>query len=92
MENPFFIITPASCVLPLNKIVPRETPDPARVRRAHALMQDAAHEVHPKRPPITVTRLSIDCYKIVDGNSTFQALLELGESEAVVEIINSRPT
>jgi hypothetical protein len=86
VDSPFFIITPASCVLPLAQILPREAPDPARVRRALALMHAAAHGVHPRRPPITVKRLGIDCYKIVDGNSTFYALLELGESEAIVRI------
>ena len=86
VRSPFFVITLASCVLPLAQILPREAPDPVRVRRARALMQDAAHGAHPKRPPITVRRLGIDGYMIVDGNSTFHALLELGESEAIVEI------
>ena len=86
MDSPFFIITPASWVLPLAKILPREAPDPDRVRRARALMSKAAHGTHPKRPPITVRRLGLEHYKIVDGNSTFHALLELGESEAIVEI------
>ena len=92
MDNPFFIMTPCSCVLSLAQILPREAPDPDRVRRAHALMKEAARGVQPKRPPITVRRLGINCYKIIDGNSTFHALLELGEREAVVEISDSRPT
>lgn len=92
LDSPFFIITPASCVLPLAQILPREAPDPDRVRRAHALMKEAARGVQPKRPPITVRRLGINRYKIIDGNSTFHALLELREREAVVEISDSRPT
>jgi hypothetical protein len=86
VDSPFFIITPASCVLPLAQIFPREAPDPARVRRALALMHDAARGVHPRRPPIKVVRLGLERYQIVDGNSTYHALLELGRSEAIVEI------
>jgi hypothetical protein len=86
MANPFFISTPGSCVLPLAHIRPREGPDPARVRNARALMDAAALGTHPKRRPLSVTPCGNDCYRVVDGNSTFHALLEIGESDAIVEI------
>ena len=86
MDSPFFIITPTSLVLPLASIIPREPPDPARVRRALTLMTAAACGAHPKRQPVTVIFQGDGRYQIVDGNSTFHALLELGEQEAVVEI------
>jgi hypothetical protein len=86
MVNPFFISTPGSCVLPLAHIRPREAPDPARVLRARALMDAAALGTHPKRRPMSVTPCGNDCYLVVDGNSTFHALLAMGEHEAIVEI------
>jgi len=86
MGSPFFTITPASQMVPLEKIFPREAPNPVRVRRAHALMAAAARGTGPKRQPITVNATRDGCYRVVDGNSTFHALLELGVPEAVVEI------
>jgi hypothetical protein len=87
MDSPFFAITPTSRVLPLARIFPREPPDPVRIRRALALMAAAARGAHPKRQPLSVITTDDGCYQIVAGNSTFHALLELGEQEAVVEII-----
>jgi hypothetical protein len=87
MANPYFINTPGSCVLPLARLLPREAPDPARVRRARALMDAAAAlGTNPKRHPLSVTPCGNDCYRVVDGNSTFHALLEIRECDAVVEI------
>lgn len=86
MENPFVAITPSCRMVPVVKIFPRETPDPMRVQRALVLMAAAAQGVGPKRQPLAVTNREDGCYQIIDGNSTWHALLELGEREAVVEI------
>jgi hypothetical protein len=49
-------------------------------------MAAAACGAQPKRLPLTVISRGDGCYQVVDGNSTFHALLELGEHEAIVEI------
>jgi hypothetical protein len=87
MISPFFIVTPTSRLVPLAKIFPREAPDPTRVRRAHALMSAAAQGAIPKRHPLAVMPRGDNCYQIVEGNSTYHALIELGEQAAVVELI-----
>ena len=85
-DNPFFTFTPTSRLVSLARIFPREAPDPVRVRRAHALMTAAAQGAIPKRQPLSVMARGDGCYQIVEGNSTFHALLEIGVEEAVVEI------
>jgi hypothetical protein len=49
-------------------------------------MTAAARGAHPRRPPLSVISRGDGCYQIVDGNSTFHALLEIGERDAIVEI------
>ena len=86
MDSPFFNLTPTSRMLPLARILPREAPDPIRVSRALARMTAAARGTHPKRQPLSAISRGGGRYQLVDGNSTYHALLELGEREAVVEI------
>ena len=88
-DSPYFAHTPGSVALPLTDIVARETPDPERVKRARQLMRDAKSGKGKKRKPIEVMKMENGKYRVIDGNSTLQALRELDEKTAVVKI-NSR--
>jgi hypothetical protein len=87
MESPYFIITPNSVEIPVADITARETPHPERVRRALHLMMEAAAGKIEKREPIDVVSMENGRYRVVDGNSTLQALKELQERTAVVTIV-----
>jgi len=87
-DSPYFVNTLDSVAVPLADIVCRETPDPERVKRAHQLMMDAKAGKGEKRKPIEVMKMENGKYRVIDGNSTLQALKELNETTAVVEIKN----
>ena len=87
-DSPYFVITPDSVAIRLADIVARETPDPERVKRARQLMQDAKSGKGEKRKPIEVMKMENGKYRVIDGNSTLQALKELYETTAVVRIKN----
>jgi hypothetical protein len=86
MDSPYFVNTPNSVTVPLADIVSRETPDPERVKRAHQLMMDAKAGKGEKRKPIEVVKMENGKYRVIDGNSTLQALKELNETTAIVKI------
>ena len=85
-DSPYFVNTPDSVAIPLTDIVARETPDPERVKRAHQLMMDAKEGKGEKRKPIEVMKMESGRYRVIDGNSTLQALKELQEITAIVKI------
>ncbi|MBI5590270.1 MAG: hypothetical protein HY881_07300 [Deltaproteobacteria bacterium] len=87
-DSPYFVNTPDSVTVPLADIVCRETPDPERVKRAHQLMMDARAGKGEKRKPIEVVKMENGKYRVIDGNSTLQALKELQETTAIVKIKN----
>jgi len=86
MENPYFKITRASVIVPLECVVERESPEPERLERARILMEKARDGEGPKRLPIKVVAQGDGTYRVVDGNTTLHVLRELGESMAVVEL------
>lgn len=88
-NSPYFKDTFSSVSVKLSDLVAREAPDPERLKTAHARMKAAKDGVFEKRKPIYVFQMGNGKYKILDGNTTFHALLELGETEAVVEIKRS---
>jgi hypothetical protein len=85
--NPYFKITATSVMMPLSNLVAREAPDPQRLKNAHGRMAAARQGSFEKRKPIGVVDMGSGKFKVVDGNTTFHALLELGETEAVVEVL-----
>ncbi|MDO9110475.1 MAG: ParB N-terminal domain-containing protein [Desulfatirhabdiaceae bacterium] len=87
-NSPYFVNTPDSVAVPLADIAARETPDPERVKRAHQLMMEAKEGKGEKRKPIDVMRMENGKYRIIDGNSTLQALKELKATAVVVRICN----
>ncbi|MFH0998673.1 MAG: hypothetical protein V1844_24750 [Pseudomonadota bacterium] len=87
-DSPFFVNTPDSVAVPLADIAAREIPDPERVKRAHQLMRNAKEGKGEKRKPIEVMMLENGKYRVIDGNSTLQALRELDETTAIVRIKN----
>ena len=62
------------------------TPDLERGKCAHQLMSDAKAGKGEKRKPIEVMKMENGKYRVIDGNSTLQALKELNETTAVVTI------
>ncbi len=86
-SNPYFKITPNSRMLNLNLLVARELADPNRVARAKILMEQASTGVGEKRNPIGIIPLDNGKFKVLDGNTTLQALRDMGETVAIVEII-----
>jgi hypothetical protein len=87
-DSPYFVITPGSVDVPLTDIVARETPNPERVKRAQQLMRDAKEGKGEKRKPLEVMKMENGRYRVIDGNSTLQALRELNETTAIVKINN----
>ena len=87
-DSPYFVKTPDSVAVLLAGIVARETPDPQRVKHAHQLMADAKAGKGEKRKPIEVMKMENGKYRVIDGNSTLQALKELNETTAIVRINN----
>ena len=73
-------------MLNLNLLVARETADPDRVVRAKILMEQASTGVGEKRNPIGIVPLDNCKFKVLDGNTTLQALRDLGETVAVVVV------
>ncbi len=86
-SNPYFKITPNSRMLNLDLLVARELADPNRVARAKILMEQASTGVGEKRNPIGIVPLDNGKFKVLDGNTTLQALRDMGETVAIVEII-----
>ncbi|WP_156915980.1 hypothetical protein [Desulfatirhabdium butyrativorans] len=87
--SPYFKDTYSSQVMSIDKLIAREPADPQRVKRAHDHMQAAKSGDGEKRKPIYVLDMGNGQYKVLDGNTTLQALKELGETQAVVEIKKS---
>jgi hypothetical protein len=85
-SNPYFKITPNSRMLNLDLLVAREPADPDRVARAKILMEQASADVGDKRNPIGIVQLDNGKFRVLDGNTTLQALRDLGETVAVVEV------
>jgi hypothetical protein len=85
-DSPYFVNTPDSVAVPLADIVARDTPDPERVKRARHLMMAAKAGKRDKRKPIDVVKTENGKFRVIDGNSTLQALRELQETMAIVEI------
>ena len=88
-NSPFFKVTYASVVVSLDQLVAREPANPERVKRAHVLMSAAKAGTGEKRKPIHVIDMGDGKYRVLDGNTTLQALKERGETTAVVEIKKS---
>lgn len=87
-DSPYVVITPGSVEVPLTDIVARETPNPERVKRAQQLMRDAKEGKGEKRKPLEVMKMENGRYRVIDGNSTLQALRELNETTAIIKINN----
>ena len=86
-SNPYFKITPNSRMLNLDLLIARELADPNRVVRAKILMEQASTGVGEKRNPIGIIPLANGKFKVLDGNTTLQALRDMGETVAIVEIV-----
>lgn len=86
----YFIQTSRSRVCPVGSIQPREPADPARLARALEKMALARSGVIPKRLPIRVVSVSGGVYRVVDGNATYHALVALGETNGLVEMVEDR--
>ncbi len=87
INSPYFKETSTSIVVPLAALEPSVPPVPEQLKNAHRLMQAAKAGTFEKRKPIGVAELGNGHFKVLDGNTTFHALLELGETEAVVEVL-----
>ncbi len=88
-NSPYFKDTFTSVTMKIADMVPRGAVDPERLKTAHARMRAAKAGVLDKRKPIYVFEMGNGKYKVLDGNTTLHALLELGETEAVVEVKKS---
>jgi len=85
-KSPYFEVTDASMVIPLDRVIEREPADPERLERARVLMEKAREGQGPKRLPIKVVEQGDGTYRVLDGNTTLHVLRELGETKAVVEL------
>jgi len=88
-NSPFFKDTFSSVTISIDQLVPREAADPERVKHAQEYMTAAKAGTGDKRAPVRVIDMGNGKFKVLDGNTTFQALKDLGETEVVVEIKKS---
>jgi len=88
-SNPYFKIIPYSRMLNLDLLVARGPADPDRVVRAKILMEQASTGVGEKRNPICIVPLDNGKFRVLDGNTTLQAMRDLGETVAIVEIMQA---
>ena len=86
----YFIQTSGSRICPISEIRPREPADSERLARALQKMALARSGIIPKRLPIRVISVSGGGYRVVDGNTTYHALVALGEPDGVVEMVEDR--
>lgn len=82
----YFIQTERSKTLPLSQIQPREAVDPVRLERALERMALAKSGILPKRIPIRIRWDASGTYRVIDGNTTYHALVQLGEDAGLVEV------
>ena len=85
-NSPFFKDTFNSVTIPIDQLVPRESADPERVKHAQEYMAAAKSGTGEKRAPVRVIDMGNGKFKVLDGNTTLQALKDLGETDVVVEI------
>lgn len=81
----YFIQTERSRLLQLSRIQPREAVDPVRLDRALEKMALAKSGILPKRLPLRIRRDASGTYRVIDGNTTYHALVQLGEVVGLVE-------
>lgn len=86
----YFIQSSGSRICPLSEIRPREPAYPERLARALEKMALARSGIIPKRLPIRVISVSGGGYRVVEGNTTYHALVALGEPNGVVEMVEDR--
>lgn len=84
--SPYFKATKRSIVMPIDKLVAREAVNPKSLENAHSRMKKAVSGEGEKRKPLSVFAMGNGKYKVLDGNTTLQALKDLGEGKAIVEI------
>ncbi|MEW6260395.1 MAG: hypothetical protein AB1547_10895 [Thermodesulfobacteriota bacterium] len=82
----YFLQTTTSRILSLSEIQAREPVDPDRLKRALEKMVLAKLGILPRRLPMRVVRDSSGKYRVIDGNTTYHALIALGEKTGVVEL------
>ncbi len=61
--NPYFKTNATSVIMPLSRLVPREAPDPQRLKNAHRRMAAARQGSFAKRKPIGVWALGDGKFK-----------------------------
>lgn len=85
----YFIRTAECRICRLCDIRPREPVEPARLQRALEKMALARSGSIPKRLPIRITGGSDGCCRVIDGNTTYHALVVLGETDGLVETVGT---
>jgi len=84
--SPYFKATERSIVMSLDKLVARESANPESLQNAHSRMKKVLSGEGEKRKPLSVIAMGNGKYKILDGTTTLQALKDLGEGKAIVEV------
>lgn len=84
-NSPYFRDTYGSVTVPLASLVARGPAAPSSVKVALERMKAAQGGQMEKRKPIAVLDMGNGSYKVLDGNATLHALMELGETEVIVE-------
>ena len=66
----YFLPDPEAILLSLDQLLPTRA-RPGGIENAAKRMDEAAHGLRERRPPITVSPRADGAYDVVDGNSTF---------------------
>lgn len=82
----YFLQTAKSRILSLSEIQAREPADPDRLERALEKMALAKSGILSRRLPMRVVLDSSGKYRVIEGNTTYHALVALGERAGVVEV------
>ncbi len=85
-ENPYFERKGASITVPVDRVVSRGPVEAGPYETAGQKMDAALEGTGKKRDPLSVYRMTDGRYKVVDGNTTLQQLVDRGEEKAIVRV------
>lgn len=84
-----FSPAPGAVEIPLDRIVPREAPDAAKLSRAEALIDKALAGTGPKRRPVFLHENADGTLTPIDGNTTVHALRARGADSVLGVVVSS---
>lgn len=89
-ENKYFDRVEGSELMDIAQLTARGETSPQKLQRAKTRMAESLEGKGDRRPPIDVVKLPDGRLRVMDGNTTLQALQDLGEKNAEV-VVHKKP-